>query len=396
MGSQVNDGGAMRGRLVLAMVLLFAAGANAATVPTVVSLPHFLNASTATQVKIDAVSAASTASRTFANMSTGLRTGSTAATVKSTPISADFFSFWDSVTGGLRKLTWSNIISTLGGIFQPIGTYLTGLTASGPITVGGTATAPTLKLGSVPFGNSSTAMRGRYDPAGSAAAITTITGNAGNVTGIVATANGGTGVANNAASTLTISGNYATTLTVSGTTGVTLPTSGTLAKNDGSNLTISGQAVGDIPVASSTTAYGKLADVAVGQVLTSGGTGTAPSYSATPTVNNMSNLTVTNTALASTTINLDGVSYADYNYSNGTTAASYTTGWTSRPAAGSVRYITLTLNPSKASGVITMTWTGVTWIGTAGASATTASKASMYVCTVGNSTSYCKIVQEAY
>ena len=106
--------------------------------------------------------------------------------------------------------------------------------------------------------------------------------------------------------------------------------------------------------------------------------------------------TVTNTALASTTINLDGVSYADYNYSNGTTAASYTTGFTSRPSSGRVRYITLTLNPSKASGVITMTWTGVTWIGTAGAGTTTASKASTYSCMVGNSTTYCAIVAEAY
>lgn len=58
----------------------------------------------------------------------------------------------------------------------------------------------------------------------------------------------------------------------------------TLAANDGSNLTISGQAIGDLPIASSATAYGKLADVATGQVLVSGGVGAAPAYSATPMV----------------------------------------------------------------------------------------------------------------
>ena len=215
-------------------------------------------------------------------------------------------------------------------------------------------------------------------------------------TAVMTPAMGGTGVANGSSNTVTFTGNYSLGVTLLGATTVTLPTSGTLAKNDGSNLAISGQAIGDLAVASSTTAYGKVADVAVGQVLTSGGTGTAPAYSANPTVNNVDYPTITNTALASTTINLDGLSYADYNYSNNTTAAAYTTGWTSRPASGKVRYITLTLNPSKASGVITTTWTGVTWIGTAGSGTTTASKASTYACIVGNSTSYCSIVTEAY
>ena len=59
----------------------------------------------------------------------------------------------------------------------------------------------------------------------------------------------------------------------------TFPTaSKTISANDGSNWTISGQAIGDIPVASSTTAYGKLADAAVNNVLLSGGAGVAPSY----------------------------------------------------------------------------------------------------------------------
>lgn len=74
---------------------------------------------------------------------------------------------------------------------------------------------------------------------------------------------------------LTLAGTDATTMTFP-------TTSKTIAANDGSNLTISGQAIGDIPVASSTTAYGKLAAVATGSVLASAGTGTAPTWSASP------------------------------------------------------------------------------------------------------------------
>lgn len=92
-----------------------------------------------------------------------------------------------------------------------------------------------------------------------------------------------------------LGGNYASgklftvnnTVTLNGTDGttMTLPTtSKTIAANDGSNWTISGQAIGDIPVASSTTAYGKLADVATGSVLVSGGVGVAPSWSSTPSI----------------------------------------------------------------------------------------------------------------
>ena len=55
----------------------------------------------------------------------------------------------------------------------------------------------------------------------------------------------------------------------------------TLAANDGSNLTIASQAIGDLLVASSTTAYGRLADVAVGTPLVSGGVGAAPTYGTT-------------------------------------------------------------------------------------------------------------------
>ncbi len=62
-------------------------------------------------------------------------------------------------------------------------------------------------------------------------------------------------------------------------------TSKTLAANDGSNLTIASQAIGDLLTATSTTAYGRLADVAAGSYLRSGGAGAAPVWS-TPTLPN--------------------------------------------------------------------------------------------------------------
>jgi len=167
-----------------------------------------------------------------------------------------------------------------------------------------------------------------------------------------------------------------------------------IAANDGSNLAIANQATGDLAVASSTTAYGKVAAVAVGQVLTSQGTGAAPAYSANPTVSNIDCPTITSAAQGDATLNLDGVAYCDYNYSNGASAAAYTTSFTSKPASGLVRYITLSLGGG--AGVVTTTWTGVAWIGTAGSTTTTTNKTSSYACKVGNATTYCTIIAEAY
>ncbi len=70
-------------------------------------------------------------------------------------------------------------------------------------------------------------------------------------------------------------------ITLAGTdsTTMTFPTtSKTIAANDGSNWTIASQAIGDILTATSTTAYGRVADVATGNALISGGVGVAPSY----------------------------------------------------------------------------------------------------------------------
>jgi len=91
------------------------------------------------------------------------------------------------------------------------------------------------------------------------------------------------------------------TITLAGTdwTTMTFPaTSKTIAANDWSNLTISGQAIGDLAVASSTTAYGKLADVAVWSVLVSWGVGVAPTYSANPQVSTIELWNATDTTLS--------------------------------------------------------------------------------------------------
>ena len=78
------------------------------------------------------------------------------------------------------------------------------------------------------------------------------------------------------------------TLTLAGTDGTTMTfptTSKTIAANDGSNWTIASQAIGDLLVASSTTAYDRLAAVAAGKYLRANGTGAAPVWS-TPTLPN--------------------------------------------------------------------------------------------------------------
>ena len=72
----------------------------------------------------------------------------------------------------------------------------------------------------------------------------------------------------------------------------------------GTNL--SSYAVGDILYASAATTIGKLADVATGSVLVSGGVGVAPAYSATPTLTSFTSTAATGTqpyACTSTTLN---------------------------------------------------------------------------------------------
>lgn len=104
---------------------------------------------------------------------------------------------------------------------------------------------------------------------------------------------------------------------------------------------------------------------------------------------------ISSTATGTGNINIDGVSASHYRYSNGASAATYTPVITSAPPASTERYVLLTVGGG--AGVCTMTWTNVTWLGTAGAAATTTNKKSTYACIIPESgNAQCKIVAEAY
>ena len=80
-------------------------------------------------------------------------------------------------------------------------------------------------------------------------------------------------------------------------------------------IALTSQAVGDLVIATSATQLGRVADVAVGQVLVSGGVTTAPAYSASPSITALTlatsllvgNSTV-NTAFTAGTITINGTS----------------------------------------------------------------------------------------
>lgn len=100
-----------------------------------------------------------------------------------------------------------------------------------------------------------------------------------------------------AGKTLTISNSI--TLAGTDSTTMTFPTtSKTIAANDGTNWTLASQAVGDILTASSSSAYTRLAAVAVGSVLVSAGTGTQPVWSAGPQVTTIELGSATDTTLS--------------------------------------------------------------------------------------------------
>ena len=96
-------------------------------------------------------------------------------------------------------------------------------------------------------------------------------------------------------------------------------------------------------------------------------------------------------------INIDGASYCDYTFGPGSgTAGAYTTIFTSPPGAGKVRNITLTL-VGGTNGITSITWTGVTAIGSALATSVTATKTSVYACIIDTgSAARCKAVAENY
>jgi hypothetical protein len=123
------------------------------------------------------------------------------------------------------------------------------------------------------------------------------------------------------------------------------------------------------------------------------GTGYAV-FNTLPTFIGENYTSIVSTSTSTGNINLDGVSASNYEYSNGSSTATYTPIFTSRPSSGLVRYITLTVGGG--SGVDTMTWTNVTWMGTTGASTTTTNKKSSYACIIDSSITRCSIIAEAY
>jgi hypothetical protein len=135
-----------------------------------------------------------------------------------------------------------------------------------------------------------------------------------------------------------------TGLTPNSNTQGAVTVAGTLvAANGGTGQ--SSYTVGDILYASTTTALSKLADVAVGSVLVSGGVGVAPAYSATPTVTSLTAPTVyggTGTGSSLTLQSTSGVGATDtivmkVGNAGATTALSIaTTGIVSLPTTGAI------------------------------------------------------------
>lgn len=88
------------------------------------------------------------------------------------------------------------------------------------------------------------------------------------------------------------------------TTGAVTVAGTLVAANGGTGQ--SSYTIGDILYASGTTTLSKLADVAIGSVLVSGGVGAAPAYSATPTVTSLTATTITSPASTDLTIQSAG------------------------------------------------------------------------------------------
>jgi len=144
------------------------------------------------------------------------------------------------------------------------------LSSALPVTSGGTGQTSSLTTNGVVYGLSATGM------------ATTAAGTTGQI--LIATTGGAPSWGAVPSIVAVDSISFGTTgLTPSTATTGAVTVAGTLvAANGGTGQ--SSYAVGDLLYASTTTALSKLADVATGSVLISGGVGVAPSYSASPTL----------------------------------------------------------------------------------------------------------------
>jgi len=168
---------------------------------------------------------------------------------------------------------------------------------------------------------------------------------------------GGVGVAPSwglATSVAVTSINFGTTgLTPSAATQGAVTVAGTLvAANGGTGQNT--YVVGDLLYASTTTALSRLADVATGSVLVSGGTGVAPAYSSTPTV---TSLTATTSVLSS---GAGGVGYSTGAGGAVTQGTSRTTGVTLSKTTGAITMFTAAGSATPASFTVTNTTVAAT------------------------------------
>jgi hypothetical protein len=249
-----------------------------------------------------------------------------------------------TITIGTTGITWAQF-SGAGQVIAGAGLTKTGNT----LDVVGTSNRITVNADSIDIAST-------YVGQSSITTLGTITSGTWNGS-IVGPTYGGTGV-NNGSNTITLggnvvtansfttSGNFALTLTTTASTNVTLPTTGTLSTLAGTetltNKTIStgstwngnvvgvayggtglsSYAVGDLIYASGSTTLTKLAAVATGNVLISGGVTTAPSWGKVGLTTHVSGtLAVGNGGTGITTATTNGIIYGNGTSAFGVTAA---------------------------------------------------------------------------
>ena len=198
-------------------------------------------------------------------------------------------------------------------------------------------------------------------PSGSGAALTGITYSQVTATPVFSGQYGGTGVANTG-KTITLGGDlvtngaFTTVLVSSAGTTVTLPTSGILLSTSTGSTGSGNLVYSTSPTLTTPAIYG-----GVGMV-----------HLASP---------------ASGTDTFD----VSYDYALITPSNSYTQAFSNSTAAGFVKYTTLSIRPS---GATTVTWSGVTWIGTAGKTALTSGQKYEYAIRATNGLVEITIVSE--